>query len=165
MNMSDPLSIQTRAGQEDLKSRGIRPIPKPDEYSAPYWEAAARHKVQIMRCENCEELRHPPTPECPYCGSDHLTWAKLSGHGLVYSFIVDHRLMVPGFDEPYVIVQVTPDEATRNTVRIVGNLRDCELDDVRIGMSVETVFEEVTAGVVLPQFRPRVQEASGVTNG
>ena len=44
-------------------------------------------------------------------------------------------------------------EAQSDVVRITANLRDCDLEDIYIGMPVDVLFEE-RAGVVLPQFRP-----------
>jgi uncharacterized OB-fold protein len=81
-------------------------------------------------------------------------WSDVSGCGRVYSFIVDHRLMVPGFNEPYVVALVNPDEAESDSVRIVANIKDCAPEDVYINMPVEVCFEQLN-GIALPQFRPR----------
>jgi uncharacterized OB-fold protein len=110
--------------------------------------------LRIQRCSACQAYRHPPSDTCPSCKSDSYEWAQISGRGAIYSFIIDHRLMVPGFDEPYAVVQVVPEEAQSDVVRITANLRDCNLDDIRIGTEVEVLFEQRTADVVLPQFRP-----------
>jgi uncharacterized OB-fold protein len=147
-------NIQTREGQERLRELGIRPVPRPDEVSAPFWEAARRHELQLQRCARCREYVHPPEAACPHCASAELGWERVSGRGLVYSFIVDHRLMVPGFDEPYVVAQVTPREAGSDVVRLTANIRGCDIHDVYIGMPVEVFFEDVGDGVTLPQFRP-----------
>src|SRR3712207_9020386 len=53
----------------------------------------------------------------------------------LFRSIIDHRLMVPGFDEPYAVIQVVPEEAQSDVVRISANLRDCALEDIRIGMA------------------------------
>ena len=44
--------------------------------------------------------------------------------------------------------------------RILSNLVDCPVRDVRIDMPVEVVFEELTAEVTLPKFRPRPRPGS-----
>jgi uncharacterized OB-fold protein len=147
-------NINTRAGQEQLRSRGIRPVPQPDDLSRPYWEAARRGELRIQRCDGCSALRHPPTEICDRCGSAEYTWALVSGQGRVYSFIIDYRLMVPGFDGPYVVAQVNPDEAESDSVRIVANIRGCAPEEVYINMPVEVCFEPVD-GIALPQFTPR----------
>ena len=147
-------NVQTTAGQAQLKEKGVKPLPKPDDLTRPYWEAAARHELHVQRCAPCGEYAHPPKHHCPHCASDRIEWARVSGKGTVYSFIIDRRLMVPGFDEPYVVAQVNPIEAQRDTVRITANIRGCDVSDVYIGMPVEVIFEDLRPGVALPQFRP-----------
>jgi len=147
-------NIQTREGQEQMRKMGVKPIPQPDELTQPYWDAAKRHELRIQRCAECGEYRHPPAPACPKCGSERVEWAQLSGRGTVYSFIIDRRLMVPGFDEHYVVAQINPVEAQSDMVRLTANIRGCKLNDVYIGMPVEVFFEQRTPEVVLPQFRP-----------
>jgi uncharacterized OB-fold protein len=82
-----------------------------------------------------------------------MRWTPISGRGTVYTFIIDHRLMVPGFNEPYVVAQIRPEETDDDVVRITGNIKECDVHDVHIGMPVEVFFEDVTADVTLPQFR------------
>jgi uncharacterized protein len=107
-----------------------------------------------MRCSGCGEFRHPPTPTCPSCGSAGAEWTPVSGNGTVYSYTVVHRLLMPGFDRPYVIAVVNPIEAHSDTVRIVANITGTEPADVYIGMPVRVAFETIADGVTLPQFRP-----------
>ena len=39
-------------------------------------------------------------------------------------------------------------------VRIITNIVGCALEDIEIGMPVEVVFDEITAEVTLPRFKP-----------
>src|SRR5690606_8119157 len=103
---------------------------------------------------SCGEFRHPPRPECPYCQSTDTEWTQISGRGTVFTYIVDHRNEVPGFDGHYVFAFITPEEATRDAVRLTGNVMDCEPEDVYIGMPVEVFYKEIKPGVTLPEFRP-----------
>jgi uncharacterized OB-fold protein len=77
---------------------------------------------------------------------------RARGRGTVYSFTVTHQNQTPGFrDEvPYVLAIVELEEGPRLMTNIVG----CAPDAVRIGMPVEVVFDDVTADVTLPKFRP-----------
>jgi uncharacterized OB-fold protein len=152
--MTQAPNIQTREGQEQLRKMGVKPVPAPDDLTRPYWEAAKRKELTIQRCKACGEYRHPPQEACPECQSKETEWTKLSGKGTIYTFIIDHRLMVPGFDEPYVVMQVNPVEAQHDTVRITSNLRNCPREDAYIGMPVQVLFEERTPEVTLPQFEP-----------
>ena len=151
--VSEP-DVQTTAGQERLRERGIRPRPVPDDVTRPYWDAAAEHRLCIARCANCGRFRHPPTATCPVCSSSSVEWTDLNGRGTVYSFIVDYRNMVPGFEGPYVVAQVNPVDVDEELVRIVANIRDCAIDDVHIGMPVRVTFDDLEPGLALPQFVP-----------
>jgi uncharacterized protein len=148
-----PPDLTTKAGQQWLREHAPKPRPQPDDLSRPYWEAAADHRLRVMRCGDCKTFRHPPSEACPACASSAVEWVELSGDGTVYSFIVDRRNMVPGFDGPYVVALVTPDDAD-TSVRIVCNIVDCPIEDVRMGMPVHVVYEDLDVGVTLPQFTP-----------
>lgn len=150
----DGPSVESTAGQERLKEMGIRPIPDPDDQSRPYWESALRHRLSLLRCSGCGRFRHPPKEICPACGAGEAAWVEVSGEGTVYSFVVDHRNMVPGFSGAYVVALVNPVEGDED-VRIVANIRNCAIEDVEIGMAVRVLFEDVAPGVSLPQFEPR----------
>ena len=147
-------NIETKEGQAQLRQLGVTPLPQPDDLTAPYWDAARKHELHIQRCTNCAEYQHPPFAYCRQCNSGDLDWTRISGRGHIYSFIIDHRLMVPGFSEPYVVAQVNPIESPSDLVRITTNIRDCALEDVYIGMPVEVLFEDVRSDTTLPQFKP-----------
>lgn len=121
--------------------------------SSPYWEAARRHELKIQRCGSCSAYQHPPASNCRCCQGTDMRWTQLRGRGTVYTFVIDRRLMVPGFDAPYVVAQIRPEE-TDDDVVLTANIKECDLHDVHIGMAVEVFFEDVTEDVTLPQFRP-----------
>jgi uncharacterized OB-fold protein len=154
MTADSPLNTQTREGQERLKAMGVKPVPSPDDVTRPYWEAARAHELRIQRCAGCQDYQHPPKATCATCGSGDLEWTRLSGRGVIYPYIIDRRMMTPGFNEPYAVAQVVPVEAQRDTVRITTNIRGCELEDIYIDMPVEVLFEDANAEVTLPQFGP-----------
>ena len=68
------------------------------------------------------------------------------------SHISDRRGTAPAFAAraPYVIGIVELAEGPRLTTNIVG----CAIEDVRIGMAVEAVYEDVDGEVTLVMFRP-----------
>jgi uncharacterized OB-fold protein len=148
--MTEP--VQTTAGQERLRDKGIRPWPQADAVTRPFWEAAAEHRLVAPRCENCGRWQWPPEPACVHCGSTALRWVTLSGSGTVYSYIVDHRNMVPGFDGAYVVALVVPDEVEDNSVRLVTNIPGCAPEDISLGMAVVVAYSELRPGITLPQF-------------
>ncbi|WP_432182398.1 Zn-ribbon domain-containing OB-fold protein [Streptomyces sp. NBC_00063] len=121
--------------------------------TATYWQATARHELMIMRCTDCGEFRHPPTEKCESCESLEVAWEKLSGYGRIYSFTIVHRLLVPGFSDPYIVVLVNPIETRNDTVRIVSNFRgERAFETVRIGLDVAVEFEDVSPEITLPYF-------------
>ena len=133
-----------------------RPVPAPDDATAPYWEACRAGELRMQRCRPCGHLRFPPRPMCPRCQSFEDVWVRVSGRGHVYSWVVCHPPLLPAFQEraPLAIVLVELEEDP--DLRIVGNLFDCAHEDIAIGLAVEVFFEELTAEVSLPQWRPRV---------
>jgi uncharacterized OB-fold protein len=64
-----------------------------------------------------------------------------------------HQAHHPGFaaDVPYAVVVIELEEG----VRMLSNLVACDHADVRIGLPVDVVFDDVTPEVTLPKFRPR----------
>jgi hypothetical protein len=129
-----------------------KPLPRIDEESKGFWEACRRHELYMQRCRACGSCRYYPRALCPACLSDDTEWVRSSGRGTVYTFTVTHQNQAPGFrDElPYVLAYVGLEEGVRLLTNVVG----CPPDDVRIGMRVEVVFDDVTAEVTLPKFRP-----------
>jgi uncharacterized OB-fold protein len=131
-----------------------RPVPRPEqnELYRPYWEYARRGEWRLQRCASCGHYIHFPKPGCPRCASTDLEWARMSGRGVVGSFILVRYLDAPGFDRPYIVAQVSP--AEQESVRVLCNILECALEDVHIGMPVQVTFETIRDGWVLPQFRP-----------
>jgi len=129
------------------------PLPKPDQDSQVYWEAARRHELVLQQCSSCQRFRFYPRIICPYCFSDTFEWRQVSGRGTVYSFTVIHRPPFPAFRDkvPYVLALVELDEE----VRMMSNIVNCDPQAVEIGMPVKVKFEDVTEEITLPQFEPR----------
>ena len=143
-----------------VSEHAVRPLPLSDELTRPFWEAAREHQLVIQRCPSCQAFQHPPRPACESCGGDELAWTPISGRGQVYSFIIDRRLLIPSFDEPYAVAQINPIETDDDAVRITANIVECDLDAIEIGMLVEVVFEDVDDRTSLPQFRRLTQDAT-----
>ncbi len=131
-----------------------KPLPVIDERSRPWWEAARRHKLQLQRCEQCGHLAFPPAPMCPGCRSTELGWIDVSGRGKVWSWTVFHKSYFAGFanEIPYAVAIVELEEGPRMWTQVVG----IERDQLKMGMPVEVVFEDVTDEVTLVKFRPVV---------
>jgi uncharacterized OB-fold protein len=129
-----------------------RPVPLPDDTSAPFFEAARENRLVIQRCTNCETYAWPHRDICSECLQDDLEWAEASGRGTVHSFGVMHRVYHPAFaqDVPYNLTVVELEEGPR----INTNLVDIDDEAIEVGLAVEVVFTEVDDGAYLPLFRP-----------
>ncbi len=54
---------------------------------------------------------------------------------------------------PYVVAHITLDK-TDDQITMISNVIQCPWQEVRVGMPVRLVFEDVTSEVTLPKFRP-----------
>ena len=129
-----------------------KPLPRPTEDSAPYWEAARAGELRMQRCLDCGHVRFPPAVLCARCLSERSEWMRLSGRGTVFSWVVVHQSQHPAFnpDAPYNVAIVELEEVPR----LHTNLVQCSGEDIRIGMPVEVVFQRVNDEVTLVKFRP-----------
>lgn len=127
-----------------------RPRPGVSKDTAFWWDAASERRLVIQRCTGCHELRHPPGPCCPHCGSFEWDTIDASGEGTVYSYVVGHHPQIPGFSYPLLVALVELAEGTR----LVTNLIDVEPDDVEIGMPVRLDWLADGDDLLLPVFRP-----------
>lgn len=97
-------------------------VPLPDEESAGFFEGTAAGQLRIQACGACGRLRHPPRPMCPHCHSTERRWQATSGRGTLWSYVVPHPPLLPGYAQlaPYnvVVVALAEDPA----IRLVGNV-------------------------------------------
>jgi uncharacterized OB-fold protein len=129
-----------------------KPLPHIDEEQRPWWEAAKRHELYIQKCRDCGDLRFHPRALCTACLSPRTEWVRAKGTGKIYTFTVTYQNQAAGFREwlPYVMSWVELDEG----VKMLTNIVDCPPEQVKIGMPVEAVFDDVTPEVTLVKFRP-----------
>jgi uncharacterized OB-fold protein len=126
-----------------------RPVPVPDEASAPFFEGAARGELMLQRCRSCGAFMWPVRARCVECFSGDVEWEAASGRAELYSFVVVHQ-RYSGFKEPYVLATVQTPEGVRFNTSIIG----ADADELSIGMRLTVVFEQVSDVVVVPKFEP-----------
>ena len=141
-------------------STPAKPVPVPDEASAPFFQGALRGQLMLLRCRACgmylsptAYLGVPVRPRCAGCFRSDLEWSPSSGKATLYSFAIMHQLYDEAFaaDLPYNIAVVETDEGVRLTSQVV----DCPNDRLEIGMPLEVVFERLSDEVAIPKFTPR----------
>lgn len=128
----------------------FRVQPALDDTNRFFWTSGADGRLRFLRCQACGYWLHPPIPRCPECGSRDVAPEAVSGRAEVFSYTVNHQPW-DGSPEPYAIVLVTFPE--QEGMRLTSNLVDCPLDEIRIGMPVEVVFEQ-HGEVYFPLFKP-----------
>ena len=130
------------------------PMPAVNAETAPWWEAAADHRLVVQRCTECGTTRHPPGPVCPTCRSEHAEWHEVPGTGTVYTYTVVRQAFIPALADkiPYAVIAVSLDDA--GGARMVSNLVDADPTEAAVGMAVEVVWEDMGPEVAVPRFRP-----------
>jgi uncharacterized OB-fold protein len=133
-----------------------KPLPEITAITKPFWDAAADGRLVMQKCRDCGAWVWCPRPACGECGSASLAWTELSGRGTIFAFTVIREVVgraLRGFakDIPYVTAWIDLEEGPR----ICSNVVCCPIENVRIDMPVEVLFEEAHDGVFLPKFKPR----------
>jgi uncharacterized OB-fold protein len=129
-----------------------RPLPVPDEGSGAFWSAAAGHTLALARCARCGTLSHPPDVVCAHCGSTEpgYEFTPVDGSGAIRSWTVIRQSFLPGFDTPFVLVDV--ELAAQPDVRLIGRLVDGPAAALRLGAPVRLTFEDLAPGISVPAF-------------
>ncbi|GAA0921073.1 bifunctional MaoC family dehydratase N-terminal/OB-fold nucleic acid binding domain-containing protein [Nonomuraea longicatena] len=134
------------------EKKSVYPLkPAVNQDTAFFWDGVEHGELRIQRCEDCGELRHPPGPLCPSCRSTRRGYTVASGEGTVLSYVVHHHPPVPGRAAPFAVAVVELPEG----VRIVGNVVDCPVDAVEIGLPVRVAFRAMDTDRTLPLWTPR----------
>jgi uncharacterized OB-fold protein len=116
-----------------------------------FYSYCKQHELRFQKCSRCGRWRHVPREMCPDCGCFDYEWAKSSGRGQVFSWATTDQPMLPQFADavPYAIAIVELEEGVRIATWVV----DVPAEELRIGLPVVVVFDDVTSGVTLPKFR------------
>lgn len=128
-----------------------RAAPKPFSFSLPFWQATREKKLLIQYCRATGKPQFYPRPTSIFTGRRDLEWREVSGEGSLYTYTIAHRGPGPfQGHEPYVIANVQLDAG----VNIIGNLVNCERDQIVIGMRVKPYWVPLSAGMHLLMFEP-----------
>jgi uncharacterized protein len=148
------LRFQPPVRKPEPAPRALRPRPAINRDNAFWFDAAREHRLVIQRCTGCAQLRHPPGPVCPSCGSLDWDTVEAAGTGTVYSFVVNHHPRHPAFDYPMVVAVVELTEGTR----LITNLVGIAPEDVAVDSPVVLEWLDADPELSLPVFRPAAEE-------
>ena len=117
-----------------------RPAPVPDEASQAFFDAAAEGKLLIKYCAACDRYLAPAAEVCDACHSSELEWREASGRGTLYSFVINHQVLHPGFagEVPYNVCMIELEEGPRINGNYLGDNGELKVD-----MPVRVTFEKV----------------------
>ena len=129
----------------------VKPLPQPDNVSAPYWQAAAEGRLLVQQCPTCGQRQFYPRALCTNCGGEP-EWLECSGRGTVHTFTVVRQYGARPFrDElPYAIAMVELEEGPM----MLGAITDCDVDDVSIDMPVVVHYIKAADDIGIPYWRP-----------
>lgn len=132
-----------------------KPIPIPDELTAPFWEAAKDHTLAIQRCVACGFYNHPPVVFCPRCNAREpdFRFEPVSGRGTIRSWVVVRDSLVKGFEDRVPWVNVLVELEEQPDLFFFASLLDGAEASLRLGAPVEVVYQDITPEVTLPQIR------------
>ena len=127
-----------------------RPVPIADEASQPFFDAAAEGKLLLRFCAKCQRYMTYSAEFCDNCLGSDLEWQASAGKGTVYSYVVMHQVLHPGFagEVPYNVVVVETDEGPRLQSNLIGT-PDA---DIKVGMRVEVTCEQA-GDVMVPYWK------------
>jgi len=130
-----------------------KPLPAISSLNKPYWEGLRRRELRLQKCDACGKVWYPPSPLCSGCWSRKFSWTRLCGRGRVNSWVVFHQSYYRGYDNelPYNVAEVELEEGPR----LLTNLMQVGYAEIRAGMAVEIVFDDVTDEITLAKFKPR----------
>ncbi len=127
-----------------------RPLPQVTPANEHFWTSGRRGALELLRCTACGYWIHPPGPVCPRClGAPRPQ--PVSGRGVVHTFTINHQQWQPGLPVPFVVAIV--ELAEQSGLRLTTNIVGCPPKQVRIGLPVQVLFEQVE-DVFLPLFKP-----------
>ena len=135
---------------QPLASNG-QPLPRRTPTSAVFFDAAREHRLVNQRCPR-DGFFFYPRSRCPACLGDDWSWETMSGRGVVHAFTVDRIGHDPAQRSrlPLVVAVIELEEGPRMTSNVV----ECSPEEVRVGMAVEVIFEDLERETLI-LFRPR----------
>jgi len=121
----------------------IRPLPAQSPENEPFFAGLRARKFLVPRCTACGNFNWTPYPACRTCLSVSQEWTEIPAAGELYTFSVIH-VGPKAFtqDGPYAWGFVKLHDGPRPVI-VMGNIRGCPLDTIRIGMRLKVAYEDV----------------------
>ncbi len=103
-----------------------------------FYRFCAERRLMGLKCKNCKALLVPPRNLCPKCLETDFEWRSLEGIGTLITYTVIH-FPPTQFQAlaPYAVGIVK----LREGVRLPGMIKNVKLEELKIGMELQTDFE------------------------
>ncbi|MGK2865655.1 MAG: bifunctional MaoC family dehydratase N-terminal/OB-fold nucleic acid binding domain-containing protein [Mycobacterium sp.] len=143
-NQAAQTAAETGSLPEDLDpDKLMRPSSSRDTKF--FWDGINAHELRLQRRPD-GTLQHPPVPAVWADKDAPMDYLVASGKGTVFSYVVHHAPKVPGRTLPFVIALVELEEG----VRMLGELRGIEADQVKIGLPVTATYLDFPDSEISP---------------
>lgn len=123
-----------------------------DAWTKPFWEAAARHELNLPRCADCHSYRMPPTAFCPHCRSQNIEWVAFDGVASLYSYTIVERAIMPGSEDNIPYVPAIVELAGAGGVRLITNIIDSKIGQLEVGAALGLRWIDLDDGWAVPAF-------------
>lgn len=153
-NKAGTQAAQTGSVPADLDpDKLMRPASSKDTQF--FWDGVNAHELRIQKRPD-GSLQHPPVPALWNDKEVPTDYVVSSGKGTVFSYVVHHAPKVPGRTLPFVIALVELEEG----VRMLGELRGVDHEEITIGMPVTATFIDFPDSEISPAWSLYAWEAS-----
>ncbi|MGB8691880.1 MAG: Zn-ribbon domain-containing OB-fold protein [Steroidobacteraceae bacterium] len=127
-------------------------LPQITPETAEYWAGCKRHELLIQRCADCGAAQFYPRAFCTHCSGSKVRWVRASGRGTLASYTIVHRAVSQAYaaEVPYVVALVSLEEGPMMMSNVIG----CSPGDLRVGMSLQVVFDDWSESITVPKFHP-----------
>ena len=128
------------------------PLPQPTEHTQPFWDGLRQRKVRIQYSPSSDQWVFYPRSHAPASLADDLEWRDIPGVGTLYTYTIARRPTAAEFagHAPQIIAVVELDEGPRLTSTLVN----VDERDIRVGMRLQPVFDDVDEHTTLLRYEP-----------
>jgi uncharacterized OB-fold protein len=113
-------------------------------------------KIMGVKCPSCNRVFVPAKPTCFICLRELNEWVEVSSMGTVLTYsVVAQKAPCHKMTAPFIYGVIQLDGADTGLVHFLGEV---DPDDLRIGMRVQAVFQEMREGSILDikYFKPEL---------
>ncbi len=109
--------------------------------SPKYWrEMPQRYRLEAIKCKKCGKVLFPPRLVCPACQSREFEQTRINNTGKIETYTVIRVAPSTFVDQaPYIVAIVN----LEGGVKILCQVADCELNELKIGMPVNLEFRKI----------------------